>query len=194
MRALWIAKTGLDAQQTRMSVVSNNLANVNTTGFKRDRPVFQDLLYQTVRQPGAQSSENTQLPSGLLIGTGVRTAATEKLTVGTGICLVPQHEPIALAKAIASLDYFSNGRFVFGIGGGWNVEEMEHHGVEPRTRRAQAREHVLAMRSLWEDDVARFEGDLLERAEEILLAFEEAGRAPHDLARPRTSRKEGDAL
>ncbi len=79
MRALWIAKTGLDAQQTRMSVVSNNLANVNTTGFKRDRPVFQDLLYQTVRQPGAQSSENTQLPSGLLIGTGVRTAATEKL-------------------------------------------------------------------------------------------------------------------
>jgi len=79
MRALWIAKTGLDAQQTRMSVVSNNLANVNTTGFKRDRAVFQDLLYQTVRQPGAQSSENTQLPSGLVIGTGVRTAATEKL-------------------------------------------------------------------------------------------------------------------
>jgi len=79
MRALWIAKTGLDAQQTRMSVVSNNLANVNTTGFKRDRAVFEDLLYQTVRQPGAQSSESTQLPSGLNIGTGVRTVATEKL-------------------------------------------------------------------------------------------------------------------
>jgi flagellar basal-body rod protein FlgG len=79
MRALWIAKTGLDAQDTRMSVVSHNLANVNTTGFKRDRPVFEDLLYQTVRAPGAQSSENTQLPSGLMIGTGVRTVATEKL-------------------------------------------------------------------------------------------------------------------
>ncbi len=79
MRALWIAKTGLDAQQTRMSVVSNNLANVNTTGFKRDRAMFEDLLYQTIRQPGAQSSENTQLPSGLLIGTGVRNNATEKL-------------------------------------------------------------------------------------------------------------------
>ena len=79
MRALWIAKTGLDAQQTRMSVVANNLANVNTTGFKRDRAMFEDLLYQTIRQPGAQSSENTQLPSGLLIGTGVRTTATEKL-------------------------------------------------------------------------------------------------------------------
>jgi len=79
MRALWIAKTGLDAQQTRMSVVSNNLANVNTTGFKRDRAMFEDLLYQVIRQPGAQSSENTQLPTGLLIGTGVRTNATEKL-------------------------------------------------------------------------------------------------------------------
>jgi flagellar basal-body rod protein FlgG len=78
-QALWIAKTGLDAQQTRMSVISNNLANVNTTGFKQDRAVFEDLLYQTVRQPGAQSSANTQLPSGLLIGTGVRTVATEKL-------------------------------------------------------------------------------------------------------------------
>lgn len=77
--ALWIAKTGLDAQQTRMSVVANNLANVNTTGYKQSRPVFQDLIYQNVRQAGAQSSENTQLPSGLSLGTGVRTVATEKL-------------------------------------------------------------------------------------------------------------------
>jgi len=78
-QALWIAKTGLDAQQTRMSVISNNLANVNTTGFKQDRAVFEDLLYQTIRQPGAQSSTSTELPSGLLLGTGVRTVATEKL-------------------------------------------------------------------------------------------------------------------
>lgn len=77
--ALWIAKTGLEAQQTRLGVVSNNLANVNTTGFKRDRAVFEDLLYQTVRQPGAQSSQDTTLPSGLMRGTGVRTVATEKL-------------------------------------------------------------------------------------------------------------------
>ncbi|HIP53371.1 MAG TPA: flagellar basal-body rod protein FlgG [Chromatiales bacterium] len=77
--ALWIAKTGLDAQQTRMSVISNNLANVNTTGFKRDRAVFEDLIYQNVRQVGAQSSEQTELPSGLNIGTGVRTVATQKL-------------------------------------------------------------------------------------------------------------------
>ena len=77
--ALWIAKTGLDAQQTQMAVITNNLANVNTTGFKRGRAVFADLLYQTVRQPGAQSSQDSQLPSGLMLGTGVRSVATEKL-------------------------------------------------------------------------------------------------------------------
>lgn len=76
--ALWIAKTGLDAQQTNMSVIANNLANVNTTGFKRDRAVFNDLIYQNLRQVGAQSSENTELPSGLMLGTGVRVVATQK--------------------------------------------------------------------------------------------------------------------
>ena len=77
--SLWIAKTGLDAQQTNMDVIANNLANVSTNGFKRQRAVFEDLLYQTVRQPGAQSSEQTTLPSGLQIGTGVRPVATERL-------------------------------------------------------------------------------------------------------------------
>jgi len=77
--ALWIAKTGLDAQNMRMGVIANNLANVNTTGFKRDRASFEDLLYQTVRQPGASSSQNSELPSGLMLGTGVRVVATEKL-------------------------------------------------------------------------------------------------------------------
>jgi flagellar basal-body rod protein FlgG len=76
--ALWIAKTGLDAQQTRMGVISNNLANVNTTGFKRDKASFEDLLYQTIRQPGGSTSEQTQLPTGLQLGTGVRVAATAK--------------------------------------------------------------------------------------------------------------------
>ncbi len=79
IRSLWISKTGLDAQQTNMDVIANNLANVSTNGFKRARPVFEDLLYQTVRQPGAQSSQQTQLPSGLQIGTGVRAVATERV-------------------------------------------------------------------------------------------------------------------
>lgn len=77
--ALWAAKTGLDAQQTRMTVVSHNLANVNTSGFKKGRAVFEDLLYQNVRQVGAATSQDTQAPSGLALGTGVRVVATEKL-------------------------------------------------------------------------------------------------------------------
>jgi flagellar basal-body rod protein FlgG len=79
IRSLWIAKTGLDAQQTQLDVTSNNLANVATNGFKRARAVFEDLLYQTLRQPGASSSAQTQIPSGLQIGTGVRPVATERI-------------------------------------------------------------------------------------------------------------------
>ena len=77
--ALWAAKTGLDAQHTRLTVISNNIANINTTGYKRGRVAFEDLLYQNVRQAGAQSSQQTELPSGLYLGTGVRVVATEKL-------------------------------------------------------------------------------------------------------------------
>ena len=77
--SMWVAKTGLDAQQTRMNVISNNLANVNTTGFKRDRAVFEDLLYQNVRQAGGQTDATSQAPTGLMLGTGVRVVATEKL-------------------------------------------------------------------------------------------------------------------
>ena len=73
-------------------------------------------------------------------------AATKKLTIGTGICLVPQHEPIATAKAIASLDMLSSGRFVFGIGAGWNVDEMENHGTAFETRHKRARENIEAMK------------------------------------------------
>jgi flagellar basal-body rod protein FlgG len=103
-QALWIAKTGLDAQQTRMSVISNNLANVNTTGFKQDRAVFEDLLYQTIRQPGAQSTTTTQLPSGLMLGTGVRTVATEKL-----------HTQGNIIQTDNALDMAVNGRGFFQV-------------------------------------------------------------------------------
>ena len=102
--ALWIAKTGLEAQQTRMSVITNNLANVNTSGFKRDRAVFEDLMYQTVRQAGAQSSQNSQLPSGLMIGTGVRTVATEKL-----------HTQGNIVQTGNSLDVAVSGRGLFQV-------------------------------------------------------------------------------
>ena len=88
-------------------------------------------------------------------------AATKKLTLGTGILLVPQHEPLVTAKAIASLDQLSGGRFVFGIGGGWNVEEMENHGASYKTRFRQMREHVLAMKALWTEDEASYNGEFV---------------------------------
>ncbi len=103
-RALWVSKTGLDAQQTRMAVISNNLANVNTIGFKKGRALFEDLLYQNVRQVGAQSSQNTELPSGLQLGTGVRVVATEKL-----------HTQGNLIQTGNALDVAINGRGFFQI-------------------------------------------------------------------------------
>ena len=78
-QSLWISKTGLDAQQTKMSTIANNLANVGTTGFKRGRAIFEDLIYQNVRQVGSQTSQQTLLPSGLQVGTGTRVVATERL-------------------------------------------------------------------------------------------------------------------
>jgi probable F420-dependent oxidoreductase len=86
-------------------------------------------------------------------------AATERLRVGTGICLVAQRDPIVTAKEVATLDHLSAGRFVFGIGFGWNREEMADHGVDHRVRRALVREKVLAMEALWRDDEASFAGE-----------------------------------
>jgi flagellar basal-body rod protein FlgG len=83
--ALWAAKTGLDAQQTRLGVTSNNLANVSTSGFKKSRAVFEDLLYQNVRQVGASTSQDTVAPSGVHLGTGVRVVATEKIYTQGGL-------------------------------------------------------------------------------------------------------------
>jgi len=103
-QAMWISKTGLEAQQTRMAVISNNLANVNTTGFKKSRAIFEDLLYQNVRQVGAQSSQNTELPTGLQIGTGVRTVATEK-----------HHSQGTIQQTGQSLDVSVSGRGFFQI-------------------------------------------------------------------------------
>lgn len=79
IRSLWTAKTGLDGQQTHLDMIAHNLANVSTNGYKTMRPMFEDLLYQNIRQPGAQSTQQTQLPSGLQIGVGARVVATEHI-------------------------------------------------------------------------------------------------------------------
>jgi len=102
--ALWVSKSGLEAQDLALTTVSNNLANVSTTGFKKDRPVFEDLLYQIQRQPGANSSADTRLPSGLQVGTGVRTVGTQKVFTTGSLELTDQ-----------PLDMAVNGRGFFQI-------------------------------------------------------------------------------
>lgn len=104
MPALWVSKTGLEAQDLNLTTVSNNLANVSTIGFKKDRAVFEDLLYQIQRQPGANSSADTRLPSGLQLGTGVRTAGTQKIFTTGSLQLTDQ-----------PLDMAINGRGFFQI-------------------------------------------------------------------------------
>jgi probable F420-dependent oxidoreductase len=89
-------------------------------------------------------------------------AVTERLRVGTGVCLVAQRDPIVTAKAVASLDLLSGGRFVFGVGFGWNEDEIGDHGVDMRRRREVAREHLLAMQRLWTDDEAAFDGEFVQ--------------------------------
>ena len=96
--ALYISKTGLAAQNAKISAISNNLANASTVGFKRDHVNFEDLLYQIQRQPGAQSSQDTQLPSGLQLGTGVRVVATQKQFTGGSLQVTEQGLDIAISN------------------------------------------------------------------------------------------------
>ena len=103
-------------------------------------------------------------------------AVTSRIRLGTGIALVAQHDPIVLAKSLATLDHLSGGRLVLGVGYGWNREEMESHGVDVKRRRAVVREHVLAMQALWRDDVAGFEGEF--------VRFEPCWQWPKTVQRP----------
>ncbi|MDW8009846.1 MAG: LLM class F420-dependent oxidoreductase [Chloroflexota bacterium] len=104
-------------------------------------------------------------------------AVTSRLRVGTAICLVPQHHPITLAKQVASLDHISGGRFIFGIGAGWNEEEMQHHGVDPSTRWQVMRESVLAMKAIWTQDEAQFHGRFVDF--EPLWSWPKPVQKPH---------------
>jgi probable F420-dependent oxidoreductase len=94
----------------------------------------------------------------LFVALGAAATATEHLLIGTGVCLVIERDPITLAKEVASLDFISGGRFLFGIGGGWNHEEMENHGTNPAQRWKLLRERVLAMKAIWTQDEAEFHG------------------------------------
>ncbi len=123
--AMWIAKTGLSAQDTQLTTIANNLANTATVGFKRDRVVFEDLLYQIQRQPGAQSTESTQLPSGLQLGTGVRVVGTQKQFTTGGLQITDNSLDLAIngrgfmevLKADGTTAYTRNGNLHLSVDG-----------------------------------------------------------------------------
>ena len=112
-----------------------------------------------------------------LVSLSFAAASTKNLKIGTGICLVPQHDPIVLAKGIASLDMLSGGRFIFGIGGGWNVDEMENHGATYKTRFAMMREKILAMKEIWTEDTATFHGEYVDF--DKIWSFPKPVQEPH---------------
>ncbi len=88
--------------------------------------------------------------------------ATERLLLGTGVCLLNQRDPIVTAKEVATLDHFSNGRFLFGIGAGWNVDEMENHGASPAAKWKTLRERIEAMKVIWSSDEAEYHGEIVD--------------------------------
>ena len=104
-------------------------------------------------------------------------AATHKLVLGTGVCLVVEHDPIATAKSVASLDQLSGGRFAFGIGAGWNAEEMENHGTRYETRYQVMRERVLAMKAIWTQEQAAFHGKFVQF--DPIWSYPKPARKPH---------------
>jgi len=155
------------------------------TMFATDYAIRPDELAREVEARGFESlwlPEHTHIPTSrrspwpggsdlpkeywhthdLFVALTMAAAATTRLKVGSGICLVIEHDPITLAKQIATLDLLSNGRFLFGIGGGWNAEEMANHGTEFKTRWKLLRERIEAMKVIWRDDEAAYHGDLVD--------------------------------
>ncbi len=153
--------------------------------FPTDRTIRPDVLAPELEQSGYDSfwvAEHTHIPlsrrtpypgGGELPDMYWRTMdpfvaltaaalSTDTIKIGTGICLVNQHHPINVAKQVASIDVLSGGRFLFGVGVGWNEDEMEHHGTDPSKRRSTARERILAIKALWTEGAAAFDGEYVQ--------------------------------
>ena len=174
--------------------------DLGVTIFLTDRSIAPDQLARELEARGLASlyvPEHTHIPVGRktpypmggelpdeykrtldpFVALGVAAAVTTELRVGTGVCLVAQHDPILLAKEVATVDLVSNGRFTFGVGYGWNEDEMEDHGVDPTRRRATFREKLLAVQALWSDEEAGFDGQY--------VRFERSWSWPKPVQQPR---------
>ncbi|MGZ4142661.1 MAG: TIGR03619 family F420-dependent LLM class oxidoreductase [Actinomycetota bacterium] len=173
---------------------------IGVTAFLSDRSIRPDELARAAEERGFDSmyvpehthipvSRRTPAPMGEplpeqywraldpFVALTAAAAVTKTLRLGTGVSLVMEHDPIVLAKEIATLDHLSGGRFTFGLGFGWNVEEAEDHRVEWKRRRAITREKVLAMQALWSNDVAGFDGEF--------VRFEPSKSWPKPVQQPR---------
>jgi probable F420-dependent oxidoreductase len=156
-------KYGISIFPTRYSVGPAQLARaVEERGFESLFVPEHSHIPTSRRSPwpggGDMPDEYRETLDPFLALTAAATA-TERLLLGTGICLVMQRDPIHTAKEVATLDLLSGGRFLFGVGGGWNREEMEDHGTDPTRRFAVLRERVLAMKEIWTHDEAEYHGD-----------------------------------
>ena len=168
--------------------------------FDTDYSIPIDVLAREAEQRGYESlwvpehthipaSRRTPFPAGEplpkeyshtldpFVSLTVAASVTTKLKVGTGICLVIERDPIITAKLVASVDHVSNGRFLFGIGRGWNAEEMENHGTDFKTRSRRMRESVLAMKEIWTKDEASYKGEFI--SFDRIWAWPKAVQKPH---------------
>jgi probable F420-dependent oxidoreductase len=141
-------------------------------GRKAEERGFESLFFP--EHTHIPASRETPHPSGQelpreyshiidpFVGLTAAAVATERLKVGTGVCLIIERDPIVTAKEVATLDRVSNGRFLFGVGAGWNIEEMRNHGTDPDTRFRRMRESVEAMKAIWTEDAAEYHGRIID--------------------------------
>jgi probable F420-dependent oxidoreductase len=148
---VWLTDRSVGVTELACAVERAGLESLFLTSHTHVPASRRDILADDDRQDARLLDQFTAL--------GAAAAVTSHLRLGTCVCIVPQHDPIVLAKQVATIDHLSGGRFVFGIGAGWVVEEMRNHGVEPRLRWRLMREQILAMQAIWTRDEAEFHGE-----------------------------------
>src|SRR6478672_1526705 len=153
--AVWLTDTGVAITELARLVEDAGLESLFLTEHSHVPARRQDLVQ------GDRPGEDARLLDQFT-ALGAAAACTSRLRLGTGICIVPQHDPIALAKRVATIDHISGGRFLFGVGAGWLVEELRNHGVDPPRRWALMEEQLLAMKAIWTADEAEFHGRLVD--------------------------------
>jgi probable F420-dependent oxidoreductase len=153
--AVWLTDTGVGIAELARIVEDAGLESLFLTEHSHIPASRTDLI------EGDRPGEDARLLDQFT-ALGAAAACTSRLRLGTGICIVPQHDPIALAKQVATIDHISGGRFLFGVGAGWLVEELRNHGVDPATRWALMEEQLLAMKVIWTADEAEFHGKFVD--------------------------------